>query len=235
MSELDQLIVVQDHDTRADQLRHRRASLPERAALAAIERVLAGLASEAATSAAERDRLEAEQARLEDELAAADRKSVELGRRLAHTSVPREAEAFQAELKGLGTQRGGLEDQVLALMEAIEPLEARLSVIAGERDELDRRADVARAELGAAEAVVDAELAEVAAARAESAAAVSPALLTRYERQRERLGGVAVARLENGHCTGCHLALSRREIDRIRAEPPDALAECEHCGRLLVR
>jgi predicted nucleic acid-binding Zn-ribbon protein len=46
---------------------------------------------------------------------------------------------------------------------------------------------------------------------------------------------VAVARLVNGHCSGCNLALSSGELDRIRHEPPDETFECEQCGRILVR
>ena len=56
-----------------------------------------------------------------------------------------------------------------------------------------------------------------------------------YERMRDRIGGVALARLVQGRCDGCHVALSASEVDRIRREPPDARVECEHCGRLLVR
>ena len=59
--------------------------------------------------------------------------------------------------------------------------------------------------------------------------------LALYERMRARLGGVALARLVQGRCDGCHVALSASEVDRIRREPPDARIECEHCGRLLVR
>jgi predicted nucleic acid-binding Zn-ribbon protein len=82
---------------------------------------------------------------------------------------------------------------------------------------------------------VEGELASLVDERAAAVSAVPEALVARYEKLRAKLGGVAVARLEHGRCTGCHLQLPATELDRLRHEPPDALAECEQCGRLLVR
>ena len=73
-------------------------------------------------------------------------------------------------------------------------------------------------------------------ARVETVARTLPeSVLTRYDRLRRTFDGVAIARLEGGRCLGCHLALSTSELDRIRHAPADAVVECEHCGRLLVR
>ena len=52
---------------------------------------------------------------------------------------------------------------------------------------------------------------------------------------RQRLGGVAVARLEGGVCGACHMKLSAVENDRIQHEAPDEPVRCEDCGRFLVR
>jgi predicted nucleic acid-binding Zn-ribbon protein len=60
-------------------------------------------------------------------------------------------------------------------------------------------------------------------------------LTQRYEKLRDRLGGVGAARLEHGACGGCHLALPAVELDHIRRAPPEAIIICEQCGRILVR
>jgi predicted nucleic acid-binding Zn-ribbon protein len=235
MTDLEQLLVVQEHDTRSDQLRHRRAALSERAALVALEAAMADLDRQASDASATRDGLAARQERMEVELTADLRKGAELDRRLSQTVVPREAEAFQSEAKVVAAHRSQLEDDILSLMETIEPIEDRLGVLAAQRADLDARAALAREELARAESVIDGEASEVSAARRAAAEAIPASLLTRYERQRTRLGGIAVARLEHGHCTGCNLEISRSELDVLLARPPDALVECEHCGRLLVR
>ena len=56
-----------------------------------------------------------------------------------------------------------------------------------------------------------------------------------YERVRKQFGGVGVARLEGSHCSGCHMDLSPRELDLVKAVPADTLAECPQCGRIIVR
>jgi predicted nucleic acid-binding Zn-ribbon protein len=37
------------------------------------------------------------------------------------------------------------------------------------------------------------------------------------------------------NCQACHLGLPATEVDRIRHLPEDELAQCEHCGAILVR
>ena len=132
-------LVVRGHDTRSDQLRHRRAALPERSALGVIEKVIADLDGEARAASVERDGLAAKQERMEVELTADLRKAAELDRRLSQTVVPREAEAFQAEARVVAAHRSHLEDDIFALMETIEPIEIRLAEIAAQRGELDGR------------------------------------------------------------------------------------------------
>jgi len=235
MSDLFALLEVQQHDTAADQLRHRRANLRERVAHNELRAALEALDAKIAASGAEEHRLNQVQSGLEREVVACEQKLADLDRKLRTSSVPREAEALQAERRSVRARQQGLEEELLTAMEALEPVEMELVELADQRDELDARLTVAAAELSAAEAVVDAELAAVVEQRTAAAAPVPAAMLARYERQRARLGGVAVAQLVGGRCSGCNLQLSTAAIEELRHLPPDALAECEQSGRLLVR
>jgi uncharacterized protein len=235
MSDSSALLGLQRLDTTADQLRHRRANLPERAALSALETSLTELRTERANLVSRSAEITTEQVALEGEVETIEAKKAALGKQLARTSVPREADALTHEIDGLKARQDVHEERLLELMEESEPLAPRLEQLAANEDDLAQRAEVARAELQAAEAVVDAELADVVAARAGAVAAVAPALLERYERLRSRMGGIAVAELRDGHCTGCNLAIARSEADRLKTLPPDVLAECENCGRILAR
>ena len=234
MPDLHALLVLQQQDTAADQLRHRRATLPERALLAAIDAELTRLDAELATATVEHDRLAADQERLEAEVAVGEDKRRTLERRLAASSVPREAQTMSAEIDGLKARQSGLEDELLELMEALEPIDARLVTGADERVQLAERRTATAAALAAAEAGVDAELVAVGAARAQAAAPIPPPLLARYERLRSKLSGVAVATLDGPRCTGCNLVLPLLELERVRGAGPDAIVECEQCGRILV-
>ena len=114
------------------------------------------------------------------------------------------------------------------LNEALRGLEARLAELTAESVRLDDA-------LLEAEVRLEEELTQVASRRQAAAADVDDELLGTYEDLRGRLGGVAVARLVGSVCGGCHLGLPAAEVARIKRQPPDALVQCDECGRLLVR
>jgi predicted nucleic acid-binding Zn-ribbon protein len=235
MTDLHDLLVLQQQDTAADQLRHRRATLPERALVAGLEAERARLAADLTATTAERDRLAADQTRLEGEVEVSEDKRRTLERHLSSTSVPREAQAMSDEIDGLKARQSAMEDELLDLMEAIEPLEERLGAGVAQRADLDERLSAAQVALTEAEAGIDADLAAVVAARVHAVAPIPEALLKRYERLRGKLDGVAVATLDGPRCTGCNLVLPTLELERVRAASPDVIIECEQCGRILVR
>jgi uncharacterized protein len=231
------LLRVQEHDTAADQLRHRRQTLPERAELLAVEDALARLEATAADVGAQAAEATRVQRRLEDELALLEAKLGELDAKLysGAVKVPRELQAMQAEGEAMRARRAGLEDRILEAMEVREPLEAEVAALDRRRAELDADGSRLRAALAEAEAEVDRELAAAVAARAEAAAAVPADMAARYERLRARNNGVGAAPLVNGRCGGCHLALPATEVDRLRKLPAEELVTCEQCERILVR
>lgn len=69
MSRWDQVVLVQAHDTRLDQLRHRRATLPQRAELDRSAEELVALERRVGEVEAEHRELTRRQARIEDEVA----------------------------------------------------------------------------------------------------------------------------------------------------------------------
>jgi predicted nucleic acid-binding Zn-ribbon protein len=231
------LLQVQAHDTTADQLRHRRQTLPEMAELRACEDELARLEStlaELSASAAEAARL---QRRLEGELALLESKLSELDAKLysGAVTVPRELQAMQTEGEAMRQRRATMEDEVLEAMDARETLDTQVVGLEGRRAELDAEGARLRAAVAEGQAAVDRDLAAELEARAQAAASIPAEIGDLYERLRTRLGGVAAAPLVNGRCGGCHLALPATEIDRLRKEPPDTLVRCEQCERILVR
>jgi predicted nucleic acid-binding Zn-ribbon protein len=232
---LETLYAIQVFDSAADQLRHRRAHLPERIRLAEVERAIAGFTASETAASARRETALAEQESLEADVGSIEKRGRELDRRLTTSSVPREIQAFNDELAVLHDKQRELEDRELALMEVVEVSDAEISAAAKERGPLDEEATRLRSEVADADATIETQLAELEERRKVAVVDVEADDLALYERMRARLGGVALARLVQGRCDGCHVALSASEVDRIRREPPDARVECEHCGRLLVR
>ena len=237
MSDLQGLLAVQDRDTEIDQLKHRRATLPERAELAKIEAESADVDRRGAEIGGHRDGLEGRRAELEVEVTELERRTTDVDRRLRSGDVTatRELTAMVEQLDGLRRRRAVLEDEELELMVALEPFEAELAGLEARRAELTKAGEEVSSRLVEVEAAVDIELAAANQARGAAAEGVPEPLLTAYERLRGRLGGTGAARLVGSSCGGCHLALSATEVDRLRRSPPDAVLTCENCGRILVR
>lgn len=233
--ELEALLRVQEHDTAADQLRHRRATLPAQAELDAARAAIAALDTEATAVTAARDAVAEREAKLEADAATIAERVAELEKRLyAGTGAPAVLQAIQHEIDQLKARHATLDDDTLLAMEEREPLDEQLTALAERRAAL--AGDIARleTEVAAAQAEIDAELATVHAGRDEAAAAIAPELLERYGKLRDRLGGVGAARLVGNSCSGCHLTVSASELDHLRHQKDGAVATCEQCGRILV-
>jgi predicted nucleic acid-binding Zn-ribbon protein len=236
-SPLEALLALQDLDTAIDQHRHRRAHLPERAELVAIDQEAASLRSAAAKVTEVRDPIAERQAALEGDLSATEERAAAVTRRLygGEVSASRELQALAADIDALKARASVLEDQVLELMEEREPLDDRLSHLSTELAGLEQRRRGLTAALATSEAAVDEQLSDLAGRRDAAARAVPGDLGATYDRLRAGLGGVAVARLVGSHCDGCHLTLPAVELDRIRHLPDGEVVTCDQCGRILVR
>lgn len=233
---LQDLLAVQDLDTSLDQLRHKRAHLPERAELSSLDARAAGLKDELSSVSTAASALRERQDEAEAELAATEERSAGISQRMygGTVSASRDLQAMAAELDHLKERASALEDVVLEVLDELEPLEVRAGELAASVAALaDERAHV-QERLSAAEGAAGAEEAAVSARRVEAAAVVPDALLATYERLRGRLGGVGVARLVGNHCDGCHLTLSAVELDRVRHLPEGEVYTCEQCTRILV-
>jgi predicted nucleic acid-binding Zn-ribbon protein len=232
-----ELLRVQDHDTAADQLRHRRDALPELTELAEVDQSLDALAATLDETVARRDEIARGQRRLEDELGSVEEKVRDLETRMysGTVTVPRELQVMSEELEALRRRRSTLEDGVLEAMGEREPVDAEIAALEQARAQLEERKTVLTVAVAEAQAAIDADLGRELDARTTAAAGLPDELTRLYEQLRARLGGVGAARLVNGRCGGCHLALPATELDRMRRQPQDAVERCEQCGRLLVR
>ena len=235
-SPLQDLLAVQDLDLTLDQLRHRRAHLPERAELARIDGETKATGTRLAEIDAARAELADRQAKVEAELQSTQERSAAVDRRLygGGVSASKDLQAMSAELDHLKSRASALEDDVLEVMEALEPLDTQAGELQATLARLSTERSEVTGRVAAAEQEIDAEEAEVAGRRAGAAAQVPENLLSTYERLRARLGGVGVARLVGNHCDGCHLTLSAVELDQLRHLPEGEVYTCEQCSRILV-
>lgn len=237
MSPLEQLLVVQDHDTAAEGLRHRRAILPEREVLARAEAEAAALEPLLTDARGRRDEVVRDVKRLDDENSAVTARIKEVEKTMYSGSIssPRELQAMQADVESLGKHSRTLDDRELELMERQETLDAEVRGLERRVADLRAEADSARGALMEKEAVIDGELSVELEARGAAAGAIPADLLGTYEHIRQANHGAGAARLIGNTCQGCRLTIPATEVDHIRRQAGDGTVfNCDNCGAILV-
>jgi uncharacterized protein len=234
--QLEALLLVQEHDTARDRLRHRRISLPERAALEAEGAKLRELEAQSAEVRGRRDVVLADERRLDDEARSLGARADEADKHLysGSTNSPRELQAMQADVDMLRRQRSDLEDQELEVMEARETLDAEIASLDADIAKIGAEIGRLQGLIAVAESEIDAELAEEDAAWATQAASVPESLLADYQRRRAQNKGAGAARLVGTSCTACHLLIPSTEAEQIRKSAGDSVSYCDNCGAILV-
>lgn len=237
MGSFDDLLTLQNHDSAAERLRHRRTTLPERAQLEARRAAHAELEAQRQAVAERRDAELREERRLDDEVRALEAKAKAEDTKMYSGTVssPRELQAMQADVDQLRRQASEREDEELEVMVRREALDAEIEALEAAQAALVAEMQTLLAALEAQEREIDGELSAEESARAALAPMIPEATLKLYEQVRANNRGVGAARLVGMNCQACHLGLPATEVDRIRHLPEDALARCEHCGAILVR
>jgi uncharacterized protein len=234
--QLEALLLVQEHDTARDRLRHRRVSLPERAELEAQTAKLAAVQAQAREVGGRRDVVLADERRLDDEARSIGVKADEADKQLysGGTNSPRELQAMQADVDMLRRQRSDLEDEELEVMEARETLDGEIAALDADATALQAEIDRLLGLIAVAEAEIDAELAEEDAAWAGQVALIPETLFADYQRRRAQNKGAGAARLVGTSCTACHLSVPSNEAEQIRKSTGDSVSYCDNCGAILV-
>jgi len=162
---------------------------------------------------------------------AEDKKKREERRLYAGGIGARDAENLRREVEMLGRLASEREDQILELIDVREQAEAEVAGLQAERQEAQADMDRLGAAIKEEWRVIDGEIARAEARKRAIVPLVTPDLLALYEELRPHKEGVAVGRLADGICGGCHLRLSVAEqVEVLRDFPP----RCMHCRRLLV-
>ena len=238
MSGLEVLVELQELDTRLSQLDHKSKTLPEFDRLAELE---AG-DKELQSSFAEievglsvlrnnQNEREIEIQQLEDKIAKAT-SSLYGG----DMTSPKEAALLQSEIDSITGRQSLLEDQVIDLMEQIEPYAAEEERIETARRVCQNAIKESQERISAALSEIAVERSSVEQEKQDVEQRAGNELVIVYENNKKRMGDhTAVGRLVGTSCGACFLEIAAVEIDRIRRLPSDQPSECPECGALLVR
>jgi uncharacterized protein len=229
---LHDLLDLQDVDSQIDRLIDQRQGLPEltdyRAAHEATVQLGAKLA--AAENRLRDTGLAIDKTNGELELAQ-QKASAEEMRLYAGGLSARDADYLRREVEMLKAKTGGMEDEVLALMESRDVIEAEIGRLEGELEAATDRKGRLDAQIREAWKTIDEELAVKERRKTEIMPLIDEDLIDLYESLRETRDGRAVGALSGGVCGACHLMLSSAEENAARREDPP---RCVHCRAILV-
>ena len=232
-----QLLDLQALDSRADQLRHHKAHLPEVAEIAEMTRARAALSDQARDAQIVVDDLSAEQRKVDGDVEQVKARRTRDRERMDSGAIsnPKDLERMSQELVSLERRIATLEDEELEVMARLEDAQRDLDEATARLEQADQRL----AELTAARdekvAELDAQLLDVEAQRGPAVEGLPADLLGLYDKLRAQKGGVGAAELRQRRCTGCQLGIDNAELARIKAMPVQAVVRCEECSRILVR
>tara|TARA_B100000945_G_scaffold210593_1_gene169492 strand:- start:4571 stop:5299 length:729 start_codon:yes stop_codon:yes gene_type:complete len=234
---LEHLLQIQDRDKTIAALRHKKNNLSEHQNITELLGALSTLRKKKDFVSKELMSKEEDQQRLEDEVNAIDERVSEQEANLysGEVSAIKDLQAIQGDIAGLQERKRLVEDQIIVVMEQVEPLKTLLdSLEIEEKTNTEHQAEL-KASLLSKEENIENQIKDVEGDRSELAKETSPALLEIYERIRKQSGNIAVAELNGMTCKGCHLDLPAVEVDRLKKLPPNELVNCEECGCILVR
>jgi predicted nucleic acid-binding Zn-ribbon protein len=172
---------------------------------------------------------------IEVESAALTAKRSRLEQQLKIVTEIRQADALNHEIEIINGHRDELDDRELEAMEQQADAEQRLAELAADEDTVVAMKEAAAAQLAVAKGAGADEETELTARFDAARAVLTSEETALYDEQRARHGGIGIAKLVGLRCDGCHLDLSRAEVDAFKALPADELVDCPQCGRVLVR
>jgi len=229
---LEDLLDLQVEDLEIDRLLHQRETLPELELYRVAHQRTSDIEARLAEAGGRRRDADLATDKAEGELVIAEEKLQREERRLyAGGLTARDAEHLRQEVQMLSRQISEREDEILALLEIKEQAETDLEGLQEEQAMADAEKGRLDGLIRTSWAEIDGQIARHDARKTDILPLIEPDLIELYDELRPMKEGVAVGRLAEGICGGCHLRLSAAEqVHARREEPP----RCYHCRRILV-
>jgi len=143
---------------------------------------------------------------------------------------PKELNALLADVDSRKANLKVKEEALIEVMADIEKYRGRVETGVKELAEVEKKWAEDQAVLLGQQAKLQGELEELAKKREAASVGISPEHLALYKLSRPGPKGAAVVKVDRGRCSGCRIALSVSEVQRVRT---GSLVRCSNCGRIL--
>jgi predicted nucleic acid-binding Zn-ribbon protein len=154
--------------------------------------------------------------------------------RLMNGSIrnPKELDALQHSLEALRRQRESVVEEEVTAMGQAETLTGKLESEQAALTTVESGWNGNQSELREEELKLKQNSVLLKREREQLVAAMDAGLRERYETMRKRKAGVAIAPVQNGTCSACHVTLPTGVVNTLRAST--TLVVCPSCGRYLM-
>jgi len=224
------LLALQQMDDRLRTLALEKQHLPQR--LQAYEAACTAARRQLVQQQAAIEQSERQQRAYERELASHQEALRKTQSKVYDVKTNKEYSAILAEIDAGKQRLEALEDQLLTLMEATDQQrqasrvqeqqeQAALQEFAVQTRHIDQEQETLRRAMVAAQEQ-----------RQQTVAAIDAKLYEQYQKVAAQHGGRAIAQLQEGVCSGCHLKLPPQFISEIRLQTQ--LFTCPHCRLILL-
>jgi hypothetical protein len=145
---------------------------------------------------------------------------------------PKELDALQQSIEALRRQRESVAEQGVEAIGLAESLAAKLATERAALAQVENGWSGNQSELREEETKLKQNGVLLKRKREQLVAAMTETLRDRYETMRKRKAGVAIALVQNGTCSACHVTLPTGIVNTLRAA--SSLVVCPSCGRYLA-
>lgn len=142
---------------------------------------------------------------------------------------PKELVNLKREVESLKGRLSTKEDELLELMSQVEEMEAKVKVSTKEFEGLQQEWQQKQEILSRRKIETETVLSNLNKKRQELAQQISSEVIKLYE-QIKLTKGQAIAKVEQGKCQGCHIALPTSQWQKAKA---GELVQCNSCNRIL--
>lgn len=144
---------------------------------------------------------------------------------------PKELASLQEQVVNLQRKIRERDDKTLDIMTDVDTMQQKVSLKRGEVSKMEEDWQAEQTSLSQQQADLGAALATLEQKGKDLAARLDAASLELYQALRRKRQGRAVAKVEQGMCQGCRIALPMSELQRARLG--QELVQCSSCERLL--
>ncbi len=233
-----ELLTLQELDTKIDQNKYQLENFPELEELSETEAAKAKNDGAKAKLEAQLHDYQQNQKRLEDEVAGIEDKTATYQNQLdsGEVSGTKDLQNIENAISAQKEKQDTLENEILEIMEASDPLTAELEGIEAEGTKLDEKIADLKSTLEKLTVAMNKELSTQQEKREATAKSLPEDVVEIYDQLAAHHIGIAVAELIEDRCHGCDLNMSHSssEVERLHSLPPDELARCAECQRILI-